>query len=69
MEFVGLRPKMYRVVKGNHVIHPDVKGVFRNVVIDRERMSLKNIELQRCAPEAESRKEKIIENSIHRITN
>ena len=44
-EFVGLRPKMYCLVDEKHVIHNTAKGVPRNVVIDGERMSVKNIEL------------------------
>ena len=44
-EFVGLRPKMNCLVDEKHVIHNAAKGVSRNVVIDGERMSVKNIEL------------------------
>ena len=43
-EFVGVRPKMYCLVDGKHVVHNAAKGVPRNVVIDGERMSVKNIE-------------------------
>ena len=43
-EFVGVRPKMYCLVDGKHVVHNAAKGVPCNVVIDGERMSVKNIE-------------------------
>ena len=44
-EFVGLRPKMYYLVDEKHNVHNTAKGVPRNVVIDGERMSVKNIDL------------------------
>ena len=42
---MGLRPKMYCLVDEKHNVHNTAKGVPRSVVIDGERMSVKNIEL------------------------
>ena len=41
-EFVGLRPKMYCLVDKKQVLHNAAKRNPRNVVIDYERMSVKN---------------------------
>ena len=51
-EFVGLRPKMYGLVDEKNVVHNAAKGVPRNVVIDGERMSVKNIDLYKHILEA-----------------
>ena len=68
-EFVGLRPKMYCLVDEKHVIHNAAKGVPRNVVIDGERMSVKNIELYKRVLEAEKKEDALIEGSFKRINN
>ena len=54
-EFVGLRPKMFCLVDEKHVVNNAAKGVPRNVVIDGERMSVKNIDLYKLAFEAEKK--------------
>ena len=51
-EFVGLRPKMYCLVDEKHVVHNAAKGVPHNVVIDGEKMSVKNIDLYKRFLEA-----------------
>ena len=53
-EFVGLRPKFYCLVDEKNVVHNVAKGVPRNMVIDGERMSVKNIDLYKHVLEAES---------------
>ena len=68
-EFVGLRPKMYCLVDKKQVIHNAAKGVPRNVVIDGERMSVKNIELYKRVLEAEKKEEAVIDVSFKRINN
>ncbi|CBK20298.2 uncharacterized protein [Blastocystis hominis] len=68
-EFVGLRPKMYCLVDEKHVVHNAAKGVPRNVVIDGERMSMKNIELYKRVLEAEKKEDAVIEGSFKRINN
>ena len=55
-EFMGLRPKMYCLVDKKNVIHNAAKGVPQNVVIDGERMSVKNIDLYKRVLEAERRR-------------
>ena len=69
MEFVGLRPKMYCLVDEKHVVHNAAKGVPRNVVIDGERMSVKNIDLYKRVLEAEKKEDAVIEGSFKRINN
>ena len=68
-EFVGLRPKMYCLVDENQVIHNAAKGVPRNVVINGERISVKNIELYKRVLEAESKGDAVIEGSFKHINN
>ncbi|CBK24960.2 uncharacterized protein [Blastocystis hominis] len=68
-EFVGLRPKMYCLIDEKHVVHNAAKGVPRNVVIDGERMSVKNIELYKRVLEAEKKEDAVIEGSFKRINN
>ena len=53
-EFVGLRPKIYCLIDEKNVIHNTAKGIPHNVVMDGERMSVKNIDLYKRALEAES---------------
>ena len=67
--FVGLRPMMYCLVDEKHVIHNATKGVPRNVIIDGERMSVKNIDLDKHVLEAEKKGDTIIEDSFKRINN
>ena len=54
---------------GKHVIHNAAKGVPRNVVIDGERMSVKNIKLYKRVLEAEKKGDAVIEGSFKRINN
>ena len=68
-EFVGLRPKMYCLVDEKHVVHNAAKGVPRNVVIDGERMSVKNIDLYKRVLEAEKKGDAVMEGSFKRINN
>ena len=68
-EFVGLRPKMYCLVDEKHVIHNAAKGVPRNVVIDGERMSVKNIDLYKRVLESEKKEDAVMEGSFKRINN
>ena len=68
-EFVGLRPKMYCLVDEKQVIHNAAKGVPHNLVIDGERMSVKNIELYKRVLEAEKKEDAVIEGSFKRINN
>ena len=68
-EFVGLRPKMYCLVDEKQVIHNAAKGVPRNLVIDGERKSVKNIELCKRVLEAEKKEDAVIEGSFKRINN
>ena len=68
-EFVGLRPKMYCLVDEKHVVHNAANGVPRNVVIDGERMSVKNMELYQRVLEAENKKDAVIDGSFKRINN
>ena len=69
-EFVGLRPKIYCLVDEKNVIHNVAKVVPRNVVIDCERMSMKNIDLYKCVLEVESStKDAVIDGTFQRISN
>ena len=68
-EFVGLRPKIYCLVDEKQVIHNATKGVPRNVVIDVERMSVKNIELFKHALEAEKKGDAVIEGNFKLFNN
>ena len=51
------------------MIHNAAKGVPRNVVIDGERMNVKNIELYKRVLEAENKKDAVIEGSFKLINN
>ena len=60
---------MYCLVDEKHVIHNVAKGVPRNVVIDGERMSVKNIDLYKRVLEAESKKDVMMDGSFKRTNN
>ena len=60
---------MYCQIYDTHVVHNAAKGVPRNVVIDGERMSVKNIELYKRVLEAEKKGDAVIEGSFNRINN
>ena len=60
---------MYCLVDEKHVVHKAAKGVPRNVVIDGERMSVKNIDLYKRVLEAEKKEDAVIEGSFKRINN
>ena len=68
-EFVGLRPKMYCLIDEKNLVHNAAKGVPWNVIIDGERMSVKNIDMYKSVLEDESRKDEVIEGSFKRINN
>ena len=68
-EFVELRPKMYCLVDEKHVVHNAAKDVPRNVVIDGEKMSVKDIEFYKRVLEAEKKGGAVIEGSFKRINN
>ena len=68
-EFVGFRPKMYCLTDEKNIVHNAAKGVPRNVVIDGERMSVKNIDLYKRVLEAESKKDAVIDGIFKRINN
>ena len=68
-EFVGLRPKMYCLVDEKNVMHNAAKGVPRNVIIDGERMSVKNIDLFKHVLEAESKKDGVFDGNFKRVNN
>ena len=52
------------MIDEKHVIHNAAKGVSRNVVIDGERMSVKNIELYKRVLEAEKKGDAVIEGTF-----
>ena len=60
---------MYCLVDEKHVIHNAAKGIPRNVVIDGDRMSVKNIELYMRVLEAEKKEDAVIEGIFKRINN
>ena len=60
---------MYCLIDEKYVVHNAAKGVPRNVVIDCERMSVKNIELYKRVLEAEKKGDAVIEGSFKRIKN
>ena len=60
---------MYCLVDEKHVKHNAAKGVPRNVVIDGERMSVKNIELYKRVVESEKKGDAVMEGSFKRINN
>ena len=66
---MGLRPKRYCLDDEKHIVHNAAKGVPRNVLIDGERMSVKNIELYKRVLEAEKKRDAVIEGSFKRINN
>ena len=68
-EFVRLGPKMYCLIDEKNVVHNAAKGVPRNVVIDGEKMSVKNINLYKRVLEAEKKGDAVIEGSFKRINN
>ena len=68
-EFVVLRPKMDCLVDEKHVVHNAAKGIPRNVVINGERISVKNIDLYKHVLEAESKNNAVIDGTFKRINN
>ena len=60
---------MYCLIDEKQVTHNAAKGVPRNVVIDGERMSVKNIELYKRVLEAEKKEDAVIEGTFKRINN
>ena len=69
MGFVGLMPKMYCLIDENDVIHNAAKGILRNVIIDGNRMSVKNIELYKHVLDAENKNDAVIEGTFKHINN
>ena len=68
-EFVGLRSKMNYLVDEKNVVYNVAKGVPRNVVIDGERTSVKNIELYKRVLEVEKKGDAVIDGTFRRIYN
>ena len=68
-EFVGLRPMIYCLVDEKNVVHNAAKGVPRNVMIDGNRTSVKNIDLYKRVLEAESKNDAVIDGTFKRINN
>ena len=66
---MGLRPKIYCLIDEKNVIHNTAKGIPHNVVMDDERMSVKNIDLYKRALESEKKRDAVIEGSFKRINN
>ena len=60
---------MYCLVDEKKVIQNAAKGVSRNVGIDGERMSVKNIDLYKRVFEAKSKKDVVIDGTFKRINN
>ena len=60
---------MYCLVDENDVIHNAAKGVPRNVVIDGNRTSVKNISLYKRVLEAENKNDAVIDGTFKRINN
>ena len=60
---------MYYLVDEKNAVHNAAKGVPCNVVIDGERMSVKNIELYKRVLEAEKKEDAVIEGTFKRINN
>ena len=60
---------MYCLVDEKHVIHNTVKGVPWNVVVNGERMSVKNIELYKHVLETKSSQNAVIDGTFKRINN
>ena len=59
----------YCLIDENNVIHNAAKGVSRNVVIDGERMSVKNIDLYKRVLEAEKKEDAVIYGTFKHINN
>ena len=60
---------MYCLIDENDVIHNAAKGIPRNVIIDGNRMNVKNIELYKRVLEAENKNDAVIEGTFKRINN
>ena len=60
---------MYCLFDEKNMIHNAAKRIPRNVVIDGERMSVKNIELFKRVLEAESKNNAVIDGTFKRINN
>ena len=60
---------MYCLIDEKNVVHNAAKGIPRNVAIDGEKMSVKNINLYKRVLEAEKKGDAIIEGSFKRINN
>ena len=57
------------LIDEKHVVHNAAKGVPRNVAIDGEIMSVKNINLYKRVLEAEKKEDALIEGTFKRIKN
>ena len=55
------------LVDEKNVVHNATKSIPRNLVIDGERMSVKNIDLYKRVVEAKMKWDVIIEDSLNRI--
>ena len=68
-EFVGLRPNIYCLIDEKDMVYNAAKGVPRNVMIDGNRTSVKNIELYKSVLETTSKKDAVIDGTFKRINN
>ena len=60
---------MYCLIDEKDVIHNTAKSIPRNVIIDGNRMNVKNIELYKRVLEAEKQKDAVIEGTFKHINN
>ena len=68
-EFVGLRSKMYCLIDEKDVIYNDANSIPRNVIIDDNRMNVKNIDLYKHILEADNKNDAVIEGTFKHINN
>ena len=60
---------MYCLIDEKDMIYNDTKSIPRNVIIDGNRMNVKNIELYKRVLEAENQKDAVIEGTFKHINN
>ena len=66
-EFVGLRSKMYCLIDEKDVIYNGAKSIPHNVIIDGNRMNVKNIDLYKHVLEAYNKNDAVIEGTFKHI--
>ena len=60
---------MYCFIDEKDMIYNDAKSILRNVIIDGNRMDVKNIELYKRVLEAENKNDAVIEGTLKHINN